>query len=139
MRALRESLPHTDVVGVALLSSTGESDVLRACRMSAKTVIIRRVERAVAAGVRNFVCPPNYIWHLRREVIGKGVFVNAAGIRPEWARVENDDQASVMTPREAILAGADRVILERPILEADNPYDATMRVIEEVDQALYEL
>ncbi len=138
MRALRETLPRTDVMGVTLLSSTKEGEVLRTNRLGMDTMVVRYAEQAVAAGVKNLVCAPKYIWRLRRE-FGTKILINAVGMRPSWAQVGNEDQESVMTPREAILAGADRVIIERPVVEADDPYDATMRVIEEVDNALYEL
>jgi orotidine-5'-phosphate decarboxylase len=41
-----------------------------------------------------------------------------------------------MTPARAILAGADRIVVGRPIVNAEKPYDAVMRTIDEIASAL---
>ena len=74
------------------------------------------------------------------DVIRSGVelqlSLNTPGIRPEWALVEGDDQSRVMTPYKAILSGADRIVVGRPIMQSPNPMDAIKRTLEEIEQAL---
>jgi len=53
------------------------------------------------------------------------------GIRPAWHQ-KADDQKRTMTPKEAVDAGADYLVLGRPIIEAADPVDAAKRTLEEV-------
>ncbi|MBU1895557.1 orotidine 5'-phosphate decarboxylase, partial [Patescibacteria group bacterium] len=65
--------------------------------------------------------------------------LNTPGIRPEWSLVENDDQSRVMTPKKAILAGADRLVIGRPITKAKDPLEAVKRTLDEIQEAVEEL
>ena len=52
------------------------------------------------------------------------------GVRPEWAA--SNDQQRVMTPAEAINAGADYIVVGRPITAADNPREAAKKILQEI-------
>ena len=52
------------------------------------------------------------------------------GVRPEWA--SEDDQKRVMTPGEAVAAGADYLVIGRPITRAPDPVGAARRIIDEM-------
>jgi len=75
------------------------------------------------------------LWNLSR---------NTPGIRPTWSVVPGDDQSRVMTPRAAIMAGADRIIVGRPILNAkpnddglpSSPREAVEATLIEIKEAL---
>ena len=54
------------------------------------------------------------------------------GIRPDWYQ-EADDQKRTMTPKEAVTAGADLLVIGRPILRSDNVLEAIERTNEEVE------
>ena len=56
------------------------------------------------------------------------------GIRPEWA-ADPQDQVRITTPKEAILAGADYLVVGRPIREADDPEEAASRILAEMEEA----
>jgi len=56
------------------------------------------------------------------------------GIRP--AGVSSDDQTRVVTPADAIAAGADYLVVGRPITAAQDPYAAANAIIEEIEAAL---
>ncbi len=60
------------------------------------------------------------------------------GVRPEWA-TDPQDQVRVTTPREAILAGADYLVIGRPIREAEDPVAATRKILAEMEEALAQL
>jgi orotidine-5'-phosphate decarboxylase len=49
------------------------------------------------------------------------------GIRPSW-HVSADDQSRVMTPAKAVMAGADLLVIGRPITQADDPVDAVKKI-----------
>jgi len=59
------------------------------------------------------------------------------GIRPEWA-ADPQDQARIATPYEAILAGADYLVIGRPIREAPKPREAVKKILEEMERAFEE-
>lgn len=69
-----------------------------------------------------------------RNVVRRSMTINIPAIRPMWVIVPGDDQNPdrIMTPAKAIKAGADRIVVGRPIVNAEKPYDAVMRTIEEI-------
>jgi len=59
------------------------------------------------------------------------VLVVTPGVRPEWASA--GDQRRVMTPREAVKAGASMIVVGRPILEHPDPAEAVRLIREEMN------
>ena len=55
------------------------------------------------------------------------------GIRPEWSQISSDDQNRISTPRKAIKAGADLIVVGRPIRDADEPKEAARKIVSEID------
>ena len=55
------------------------------------------------------------------------------GIRPEWSQISSDDQNRIATPRKAIKAGADLIVVGRPIRDADAPKEAARKIVSEID------
>ncbi len=93
-----------------------------------------RAERALDAGAGGLVCSPLEVERLR--VLGSEHRLVVPGIRPSWALVAGDDQARVSGPGQAIQAGADLLVVGRPIRDADDPGKAARRIVEEVASAL---
>jgi orotidine-5'-phosphate decarboxylase len=88
---------------------------------------------AVHAGVAGLVCSAREASLLRREV-GPGVVLCTPGIRPLGASA--NDQARVETPQSAISAGADLLVLGRPIYASADPLAAAKAIEAEIDAAL---
>lgn len=134
MRLLRSKLsPDTEVLGVTVLTNLTNSDT----DLMYGTPVVEAVKNLVfysLDSVDGFVCSPKEVRMLREAYSGFTFTLNTPGIRPKWASVWGDDQnpERIMTPREAILAGADRIVVGRPIIRAENPHDAVMRTIEEI-------
>jgi orotidine-5'-phosphate decarboxylase len=63
---------------------------------------------------------------------GREFLAVTPGIRPAWAGGGKDDQARVATPAAAVTAGADYLVIGRPIRDAADPREAARRVAEEV-------
>jgi orotidine-5'-phosphate decarboxylase len=73
---------------------------------------------AVSAGARGLVCSPQEVAAVRAEV-GEDILLITPGIR--LAGATSDDQARVATPEEALKAGADLLVIGRPITKAPDP------------------
>ena len=89
----------------------------------------RLAELAQKAGVDGLVCSPHEVAHVR-DVVGSDMTLVVPGIRPAWA--EAGDQKRFMTPKEALKAGADLLVIGRPITGTTNPADAARRIAEEL-------
>jgi len=81
------------------------------------------------AGLAGSVCSPQEAELLRRCCSDTWLLV-CPGVRPSWAR--SGDQRRVMTPGEAIAAGADFLVIGRPITQADDPGAALQRICDEL-------
>jgi len=80
--------------------------------------VLRLARLALAAGADGVVCSPREVALLRRE-LGPHPLLVVPGVRPEGAAP--GDQARTMTPAQAIAAGADRIVVGRPITGAPDP------------------
>jgi orotidine-5'-phosphate decarboxylase len=84
------------------------------------------------AGLDGVVASPLEIKPLR-ETCGADMVIVTPGVRPSQGR--RHDQARVMTPAEAIHAGADYLVVGRPIKEAPDPLKATQEILQEIRSA----
>jgi orotidine-5'-phosphate decarboxylase len=91
--------------------------------------VTRWAKLATEAGAHGIVCSPQEIG-LVREAIGTDALVVTPGIRPAWSAT--DDQARIMTPAQAALAGATMIVVGRPILKHPNPAEAVELILEEL-------
>jgi len=137
IQALKAELPDTEVLGVTVLTSlnAGDTQIIHGCNV--QDSVRKLADQAIRAGIDGFISSPHEIAVLR-ELSGDSMSINTPGIRPTWAIVPGDDQNPdrIMTPAKAIKDGADRIVVGRPIVKAEKPYDAVMRTIEEITSAL---
>ena len=87
--------------------------------------VLRLARLALCAGADGLVCSPHEI-SLLRDALGSAPILVVPGIRPEGAAL--GDQARVMTPREAVAAGADYIVVGRPITGAADPGAAAAEI-----------
>lgn len=119
VRAAVEAAPATCVAAVTVLTSMGDDDLATIGVPGSVSDVVRRLAAmAVAAGARGLVCSPQEVAAVRAEV-GQGVTLITPGVRP--AGSGTDDQARVATPEQAIRAGADLLVIGRPITRAPDP------------------
>ena len=81
------------------------------------------------SGLNGVVASPHEI-HPIREMLGEKFLIVTPGIRP--AKAGQGDQQRTMTPAEAVIAGADYIVVGRPIIAARNPARAAVRIAEEI-------
>lgn len=84
---------------------------------------------ALKHGADGIVASPNEISMLRQE-LGKDFLIMVPGIRPDWAK--QNDQKRTMSPANAIKAGADYLVIGRPITTASNPSKAAGLIAQEI-------
>ena len=118
------------VLGVTVLTSLDEAE-LQGIGLAGTPVenAVRLARLAQSAGLRGVVASPHEIAPIR-DACGPGFVILTPGIRP--AGSDAGDQRRTMTPRDAIRAGADYLVVGRPITGAQDPRAAAERVVEEM-------
>jgi orotidine-5'-phosphate decarboxylase len=119
IRAAVEAAPETRIAAVTVLTSLGDDD-LAGIGMAGPTrdAVLRLAVLSVAAGARGLVCSPREVADVRAEV-GPEITLITPGIRA--AGSDAQDQARISTPEEAFSAGADLLVIGRPITGAPDP------------------
>ena len=119
IKAAVAALPDTMIVAVTVLTSLSDGDLRQIGLAGPVSDAVRRLAAlAVAAGARGLVCSPREVAAVRAEV-GPDVTLVTPGVRPPGQ--ESHDQARVATPQDALAAGADLLVIGRPITGAADP------------------
>ncbi len=122
------------LLAVTALTSLSEEDArMLGIALPIEQWVQRLVESAYRSGIRGIVASKKEIPILRRE-FGHEVQLVIPGIRPAGA--VRQDQSRTGTPGEAIRAGADYIVVGRPILQAPEPLKAADSIVEEIRAAL---
>ena len=122
LRAARDAAAdEVRLVAVTVLTSLGPEDLTALGLPPAAERVPRLAELAVAAGLDALVCAPADLAVVRRTV-GEDPLLVTPGIRPDPAAV--DDHARALGPAEAVAAGADLLVVGRPITRSDDPVAA---------------
>jgi orotidine-5'-phosphate decarboxylase len=120
------------ILGVTVLTSYDENDLKAdGYETSVEALVARRAEQARALGVDGLVCSPEEAANVR-AIAGVGMALVTPGIRPTGA--EAGDQKRIMTPAAAIAAGADYLVVGRPIVAASDPRAAAEAIVAEIAQ-----
>ncbi|MEW6266917.1 MAG: orotidine-5'-phosphate decarboxylase [Thermodesulfobacteriota bacterium] len=136
IEAARKAAGRTKILAVTVLTSLDPSGLteLKDEYRRPGALVLRLARQAAEAGGDGFVCSGHESAALRSE-FGPDQLIIVPGIRPAWSLVEGDDQQRVVTPRKAIAAGADLLVVGRPIRDAADPAQAAVRVVQEIDFA----
>jgi orotidine-5'-phosphate decarboxylase len=128
------------VLGVTLLTSVS-SDDLRAGGYGAEMaddpgrLVLHRAAMAKSTGCAGVVCSGHEVSMIKSR-FGPDFLAVTPGIRPAWDGLSKNDQQRVVTPGMAVAAGADYIVIGRPIREAKDPVAAALRIAEEIDGVL---
>jgi orotidine-5'-phosphate decarboxylase len=118
---------------VTVLTSLAEEDLhADGIAGSMREVVVRRAKQAAQAGIAGVVCSPQEVADVRQAC--PSLLLVVPGVRPAGADV--GDQKRVATPASAIAAGADYLVVGRPIRDAASPAAAFAAVVAEVASAL---
>lgn len=130
----REKMPRPLILGVTVLTShTQESLNEVGIDRGVEDEVVALARLCEASGIDGVVASPREIVPIREAVSNRNFVVLTPGVRPAGAAL--GDQSRVMTPAEAIRAGADFLVLGRPITNADDPAMAARKILEEIEQA----
>jgi orotidine-5'-phosphate decarboxylase len=118
------------ILAVTVLTSLNDADLAEAgYATTVAALAARRAAQARAIGVDGLVCSPEEVANLRR-IVGDRLTLVTPGIRPAGAEV--GDQKRVATPAAAIAAGADYLVVGRPIIAAPDPRAAAEAIVAEI-------
>jgi orotidine-5'-phosphate decarboxylase len=126
VRAAVEAAPEADITAITVLTSLNAADLDAIGLGGPPPDAARRLAAlAVAAGARALVCSPQEVALIRAEV-GSGITLITPGVRPAGSAA--GDQARTATPEAALAAGADLLVIGRPITGAEDPAAAAARL-----------
>lgn len=118
------------ILAVTVLTSYDDHDLAEAgYRVSVEDLVADRAHQAQDIGIDGVVCAPEEAGPLRL-IVGPAMALVTPGVRPAGA--SPNDQKRITTPRRAIEAGADYLVIGRPIVESDDPRKAAEAVIAEI-------
>jgi orotidine-5'-phosphate decarboxylase len=126
--------PNLKILAVTVLTSYDDGDLHAAgYRLNVSDLVEARAQQAQVLGVDGIVCSAEEAAHLHK-IVGHQMCLVTPGIRP--AGSATGDQKRIMTPSRAIAAGADYLVVGRPILEAADPKAAAEAIQAEISQSL---
>ncbi len=134
MAAAREALEgerhRPMLVAVTILTSMGERELREIGLIgTSRDNVMRLAALARESGMDGVVCSPREAAELRRRN-GAGFCLVTPGVRPTWAA--KGDQTRILTPAEARAAGADYLVVGRPVTQAPDPLQALARIEKEL-------
>lgn len=114
------------LIAVTVLTSMDSTDLAEiGCPEEPLDRVLRLAHLTQAAGLDGIVCSPQEVVQVRAD-LGAGFVLVTPGVRPAGAAV--GDQRRVMTPRDALAAGADYLVIGRPITAAADPLAALVAI-----------
>lgn len=133
LRKVSGNGPKPILLGVTVLTSLSDADLKEiGYSGSARSQVEHLADLARRSGLDGVVASPLEIQAVRQKC-GKDFVIVTPGVRPTWA--DAGDQKRVLTPAEAIQAGADYIVIGRPITQADDPSEAARRILREIAPA----
>ena len=118
------------LLGVTVLTSLDKDDMAAVGQdVNVSAQVLRLAKLAKESGLDGIVCSPAEVAMLRKE-LGPEFILMVPGIRPTWAA--SNDQKRIMTPSDAVKAGASCLVIGRPITSAEDPAAAAERIAAEI-------
>lgn len=129
----REDLPRPQVIAVTVLTSADEATLREVGISLTPAVQVGMLARlADQCGLDGIVASPHEIGLVRTAVPRQNFLIVTPGVRPAAAAL--DDQKRVMTPAEAVRAGATYLVVGRSIINAADPVQAAQSILEEMER-----
>ena len=138
--AVEGSRGKVGILGVTVLTSVTAKDLESAGYRQGifdnlPQLVLKRAQQAQEAGFAGVVCSGLEVSQIKAS-LGKGFLAVTPGIRPAWTVTAKEDQQRITTPAQAIAAGADYLVIGRPIRDAEDPRQAAIRIAKEIETVL---
>ena len=134
VRAAKEGAAGSDlkILGVTILTSLDRGDLDAAMIQPGdiSALVVERAVRALDAGADGVIASPREAALIRALIEADGKLIVTPGVRPAGA--EAGDQKRIATPASAITAGADHIVVGRPVWQAANPAAAAQAILDEL-------
>lgn len=129
VRAAAQAKGDTKILAVTVLTSLDRADLDAALIApgAVADIAVERAARALEAGADGVICSPHEAAAIRALPEAAGRLIVTPGVRPEGAAP--GDQKRVATPAEAVAAGADHVVVGRPVHAAADPRAAARAIV----------
>jgi orotidine-5'-phosphate decarboxylase len=141
IKALRETVDSYDtarkplLMGVTLLTSLDQTDIRDLGVIYSVAGHVKRLaEIAKQSGCDGVIASGGEV-EIVRKTCGNDFRIVTPGIRPGGGVEPGSDQRRVMSPRDAIAAGADQMVIGRPIYDADDPVRVFDDIVKEIEEA----
>lgn len=121
------------LLGVTILTSmTAQEMQSLGMQSEVQEKVLELARLAKKSGLDGVVASAQEALMIKKE-LGRDFLVVTPGIRPTWAILQCD-QRRVLTPSQAVEAGADYIVVGRPIIQADDPVYAAKKIIQELEE-----
>lgn len=138
LRAAVENRGQAAVLGVTVLTSMDEAETAAVYGRPLVDQVTALVTVALEARVQALICSPHDLSIIKMDDRFDRLPKITPGVRPVWA--SKADQARVMTPKQAIMAGASALVVGRPIVrpprDVPDRVEAVRRIIQEIEEGL---
>ena len=129
-----------NVLGVTVLTSVCAADLKAAGYREdfyddMLHTVMQRAQMAHSAGCAGVICSGLEAARIK-EKFGKNFLAVTPGIRPAWTVTDKEDQQRITTPAQAVSAGADYLVIGRPIRDSEDPVRAAARIASEIEEVL---
>jgi orotidine-5'-phosphate decarboxylase len=129
--AATEGRPRPTILGVTVLTSSDDATLVEiGVQEKAAATVARLAQLTANSGLDGVVASAREVSLVRTAVAKPGFIIVTPGVRPSGSN--SDDQARVMSPREAVAAGADYLVVGRPIIAATDPARAAQMILDEM-------
>jgi orotidine-5'-phosphate decarboxylase len=128
----KENLRAPKIIGVTILTSAN-AETLREVGIGKEidSQVVNLARLTAKCGLDGVVASPLEVEKIRANIENQDFLIVTPGIRPGFAT--NDDQKRVMTPKEAVRAGADYLVIGRPITGQNDKLSAVRKILEEIE------
>ncbi|WP_224797475.1 orotidine-5'-phosphate decarboxylase [Idiomarina abyssalis] len=136
MKAAKDALEPFDnpplLIAVTVLTSMSDADLADiGIQVTAEQQVLNLAKLTQKAGLDGVVCSAQEA-RMLKDALGESFKLVTPGIRP--ANSATDDQKRVMTPKEAMLAGVDYMVIGRPITRSENPEETVVEILASIGE-----
>ena len=130
----RENLKQPKIIGVTVLTSSDQKTLSEiGIEREINSQVLNLARLTAKCGLDGVVASPLEVRAIRENIESEDFLIVTPGIRPGFAT--NNDQKRVTTPKDAARAGANYLVIGRPILQAENKITAVKKILEELESA----